>query len=283
VPLINPAAAQLGAANAIVGGRARRYEVTRFAGPLSLKSVISGCATWETRDGRYELSASGCLILNDGEEYSLEIAAAQPVETFCLFFERGFVEDAQRAIESGSASLLDAEARGDAIEFAERLQFDGALDAELAKARAHRDDDAALDESFFAVAAHLVRVRTASRERMARIPALREATRRELMRRLERGVAMIHANLDRRLVVSEIAMTACLSPFHFHRLFVAAFGETPHRAITRLRLDRAASLLRGSDRGVIDVANACGFTSAGSFTTLFRRRFGAPPGKFRNS
>jgi AraC family transcriptional regulator len=280
MPLINPPAANLGRVNAIVAGRARHYEVARFAGPLSLKSVISGVATWETRDGRYEIPASGSLILNDGEEYSMEIASPQPVETFCLFFERGFVEDASRAIENGSAALLDGETSSDAITFSERLHYDHLLNAELMNARAHREDDVALDACFFAVAAHLVRVRAGSRSRMARIPALRSSTRSELMLRLERGVAMIHANLGRRISVTEVASTACLSPFHFHRLFVAAYGETPHRAMTRLRLEHAAALLRGSDRDVAEVAMACGFESVSSFTSLFARRFGAPPRKW---
>lgn len=280
MPLINPAPERLGRENAVVGGRSRRYEVTRYRGPLSLKSVISGSATWETRDGRYELAAPACLILNDGEEYSMEIAASSPVETFCLFFARGFVEDAQRSIENGSASLLDREPAEGTIEFAERLHYDAALAAALASAHAQREDDHALDAAFFAAAEHLVRARAAARERMARIPALRESTRRELLARLERGVAMIHANLGRRISVSEIARTACLSPFHFHRLFAAAFGETPHRAITRLRLERAASLLRARDRDVTEVAAACGFESIGSFSSLFSRHFGISPGRY---
>jgi hypothetical protein len=79
--LLNPPAALLGRVNAIVGGRARRYEVTVFTGPLSVKAVISGTAVWETRDGRYELGPSGCLVLHEGEEYSIEVDALQPVET----------------------------------------------------------------------------------------------------------------------------------------------------------------------------------------------------------
>ena len=83
--LINPPAALLGRVNAIVGGRARRYEVAGFAGPLSIKAVISGTAAWETRDGRYELGPSGCLVLHEGEEYSIEVDALQPVETSLIW------------------------------------------------------------------------------------------------------------------------------------------------------------------------------------------------------
>ena len=64
--LINPPAALLGRLNAIVGGCARRYEVPGFVGPLSIKAVIFGTAASETRDGRYQLGPSGCLMRTKG-------------------------------------------------------------------------------------------------------------------------------------------------------------------------------------------------------------------------
>ncbi len=283
--LINPPAALLGRVNAVVGGRSRRYAVSGFAGPLSIKAVISGTATWETRDGRYPLGPSGCLVLHEGEEYSIEVDALQLVETFCIFFANGFVEDARRALETESARLLEDDSQPEAITFGERFQLDAGL--RLALTAGHRArqtlNDAPGEDLFYDLAARLVRARADADARTARIPALRSSTRRELFVRLERGMAMIHGNLASPLTVSEIARTACLSPFHFHRLFAAAYGETPHRYITRLRLERAAALLHGSERGVADVALDCGFESVGSFTTLFTRRFGTPPARFRRN
>ncbi|MFP5246405.1 MAG: AraC family ligand binding domain-containing protein, partial [Thermoanaerobaculia bacterium] len=104
--LINPPAALLGKHNAVLSATASRHE-SRFTGPLSLKGVIRGRATWETAQGRYELVPGAVLVLHDGEEYSVTVDAPKPVETFCLFFERGFIEDALRAFTASSASLLD--------------------------------------------------------------------------------------------------------------------------------------------------------------------------------
>src|SRR5437763_731475 len=104
---VNPPPHELGRVNAIVGGRARRYDVARFAAPLSVKAVLSGTATWTTTAGRFEIGPAGCLVINDGEEYSLEVDALQPVETFCVFFARGFVEEAHRSTLTGTAELLD--------------------------------------------------------------------------------------------------------------------------------------------------------------------------------
>jgi AraC-like DNA-binding protein len=89
--------------------------------------------------------------------------------------------------------------------------------------------------------------------------------------------------LTEHLSLKSIARLAHLSPFHFHRAFSAVFGETPHAYRTRRRLERAARLLEETDAPVIDVCLQSGFESAGSFSTLFRRRYGASPVEFRRS
>lgn len=275
---VNPPADELGRVNAIVGGRARRYGVRGFAAPLSVKSVIRGTAAWMTNAGRFDLGPSGCLIVNDGEEYSLEIDALQPVETFCIFFRRGFVEEAHRSATTSSAALLDGDGAAPQIEFAERLQYDGGLRAAVESVRGD-----AGDASIVAVAERLVALHGDVETRIARLPALRASTRAEVRRRLHRAVESIHGNLAGDLSLERVASDACLAPFHFHRLFKSYFGDTLHRYVTRLRLERAAALLAGSDRPVTDVVLDCGFESASSFTSLFARHFGVPPSQFRKN
>jgi len=275
---INPRASAFGSINAILNGRSARYHESRFTGPLSVKAVVSGRAAWETDEGRFELVPGSLLVLNDGEEYSVTVEALQPVETFCFFFERGFVEDAFRAATNGSARLLDESARVEPVVFYERLMFDGALVGEVMRAQRDRGT---LGESFYRLALHLVRAQQHIRARAAALPSLRAATREELARRLGVATAYLHANSTRGVTVAEAARAACLSPFHFHRLFTRFHGITPHRYLNQLRLERARALLRASDRGVIDVAVDCGFESLGSFSVLYKKTFGVTPGAER--
>jgi AraC family transcriptional regulator len=280
--LVNPAAALLGTTNAVLSGRSARYE-SRFTGPLSIKSVICGSATWETAQGRFEVVPGCALLVNDGEEYSIAVDGLQPVETFCLFFERGFVEDAWRATTMSSTALLESPSESVRIAFSERLQFDAPLVGAMRAAHARMQRGEPLAESFAEAALEVVRTRIDVEARVARLPALRAATREELARRVEIATSFLHANLDRRVSIAEAAREACLSPFHFHRLFTAFHGTTPHRYLTRLRLDLAHTLLRASDRPVAEVAQACGFESVGTFTTLFTKAFGAPPARYRRA
>ena len=72
-----------------------------------------------------------------------------------------------------------------------------------------------------------------------------------------------------------------MSRYHFVRQFKAVFGETPIRFRTRSRLEMARYLLVKTDDSVTDVCLAVGFSSLGSFSALFARRFGRPPSAFR--
>lgn len=275
---LNPPAGDLGRVNAIVSGRARRYEVRGFASPLSVKAVIGGSATWSTDAGSFEMSAGGCLILNDGEEYSIVVDSLQPVETFCVFFRRGFVEEALHSATTSSERLIDDGSEARRVEFAERMQFDSGLRSLIDDAYRRRDD-----ESIVAIARRVVELHSDVARRVARLPGLRASTREEIRRRLHRAVEAIHGDVGGDLSLERMASHACLAPFHFHRLFASYFGETPHRYVTRMRLQHAAGLLVGTDRPVTDIALDCGFESPATFTAVFARRFGKPPGRFRKN
>lgn len=109
-------------------------------------------------------------------------------------------------------------------------------------------------------------------------------SRQEYSARINRVLDYIETRLDRELNLEELARVASFSPFHFHRLFRAALGESLGRFIQRLRLERAArSLLSEPAKPVTHVALDCGFTSSAAFTRSFRARFGCSPSAYRRS
>ena len=78
------------------------------------------------------------------------------------------------------------------------------------------------------------------------------------------------------LLLRELATTAGLSEFHFLRAYRDAFGETPHQHFTRLRLEHAKrALARGT--AVTEVCFDVGYSSLGSFSSLFARTTGQSP------
>jgi AraC family transcriptional regulator len=91
----------------------------------------------------------------------------------------------------------------------------------------------------------------------------------------------IHDHLDEDLNFEALAEVACLSPFHWHRIYHAHFGETVWATVRRLRLQRAASEFAHSDASIPAVAARAGYDSQASFTRAFRDAFGMPPARYR--
>ncbi len=101
--------------------------------------------------------------------------------------------------------------------------------------------------------------------------------------RLRRVFDYIEANLGRDLGLVELAEVACLSPFHFSRLFARAAGVGPQRYVLQRRVERAKALLRQGDVPLAAIAQELGFADQSHFTNAFRRETGETPGRFRSA
>lgn len=100
-------------------------------------------------------------------------------------------------------------------------------------------------------------------------------------RHLLRAKDLADARYRDPLDVPALAQAAHLSPAHFSREFRRTFGETPHQYLLTRRLERAAELLRNTDRSIVEICLAVGLRSVGSFTTSFGRAFGLSPTAYR--
>jgi len=102
-----------------------------------------------------------------------------------------------------------------------------------------------------------------------------------VFRRLCRARDLLRNAGDAPVSIRDIAREADVSPFHFIRQFEAVFGRTPHQYRIDSRIERAKELLVAGDISVTDVCLEVGFTSLGSFSTLFADRVGEAPSRFR--
>jgi AraC-like DNA-binding protein len=100
-------------------------------------------------------------------------------------------------------------------------------------------------------------------------------------RHLLRAKNLSDARFFEHVDVDDMAAAAGLSRAHFSREFRRAFGESPHQYLLTRRLERAASLLRMTDRSVADVCFSVGLQSVGSFTTSFSKTYGLSPTAYR--
>lgn len=120
----------------------------------------------------------------------------------------------------------------------------------------------------------------------SRLNAVTEQRREEIAntrQRLERARSLMHAEFAAPLDLDVVAREAYLSRFHFAREFRRQFDVTPHQYLTRRRIERAKDLLATTSLSVTEVCIAVGFTSLGSFSSLFQRHVGHSPNRYRRA
>ncbi len=91
----------------------------------------------------------------------------------------------------------------------------------------------------------------------------------------------VDAHLREPILVADLAKQAGQSPSHFAQSFLERTGQSPHKFVVTLRVERAAELLARSDSSLADIAYECGFASHQHMCTVLRRCMGTTPSRFR--
>jgi AraC family transcriptional regulator len=115
------------------------------------------------------------------------------------------------------------------------------------------------------------------------MPSEKTQDKSEYAQRIDRVIDYLRGNLHRRVKLAELADVACFSDFHFHRIFTAVSGETLSNFTNRLRLEKAARLLRYSEQSLTEIALDCGFSSSATFSRAFRSGYDTSPSQFRKT
>ncbi|MBP1852905.1 helix-turn-helix domain-containing protein [Rhizobium halophytocola] len=124
------------------------------------------------------------------------------------------------------------------------------------------------------LAAHLLRNYSVESLKPTRAPSLDG-------KRLQRVLDLIEARLGEEITLEELAREACLSPFHFSRLFHQTTGLPPHRFVIDRRIRAAQRMLQTGQLSIAEIAFDTGFGSQANFTRTFRKLTGTTPGQFR--
>jgi AraC-like DNA-binding protein len=101
--------------------------------------------------------------------------------------------------------------------------------------------------------------------------------------RLARAIRQVHEHPAKPWTVEQMAKEAALSRSAFFERFTRAVGVPPMEYLLNWRMALAKQLLRGSDRGVAEVAERVGYASASTFSTAFSRHVGEPPARYARS
>ncbi|MEK3721597.1 AraC family transcriptional regulator [Paenibacillus sp. FSL H8-0034] len=104
----------------------------------------------------------------------------------------------------------------------------------------------------------------------------------EIPEAIQKTVLFIELHYEQPLNLDEMAENAGLSKYHFLRQFTRFIGLTPLEYLNKLRIEKAAELLRTTEQTLDEVAGSVGFAGGNYFSKVFRHWVGMSPGKYRN-
>jgi YesN/AraC family two-component response regulator len=136
----------------------------------------------------------------------------------------------------------------------------------------------------------ILRLRHLSQEKRMSLSSFNRQDSREIAylpermpENIGRSIAFIEKNLISPLDLDQIARQACMSKFHFCRIFKKYIGTTPMQYVINLRLRKAVTLLKRKDLKICDIALKSGFNDLSEFNKQFKKLYGSPPSSFRES
>jgi AraC family transcriptional regulator len=267
-----------GRENAVISGTDRNVEYTPFRQRLSIKVARGGRERYYI-DGRSIAVDDDCyLILNDNRTYGSRFESDVQIQSFSIFFRPGLAEEVfgalgttvERALADGGVEASRP------VEFAETLQpHDSVVSPALRYVQyglnAGVEDAGWYEEQFQFLLERMLSHHRRLTERVQRLPALKSVTLREIHRRLALAVDLVHSSYESDIGLAEMARAACLSKFHFLRLFTELHGITPHAYLQRKRALAAGRLLEGTDLTASQVAARVGFQSRSTMARQLRR------------
>ena len=275
--------------NSIILARCRRIEFPLFAQRLSIKAAYGGRERYLLTHPAREVDVDddSFLILNDGQVYGSCIAQDREIESFSIFFRPGFAEEVRRDLDTPLERALDgASANAGSTDFLDFLQpHDHRITPVLGFIRAHVrmgvDDPEWYEEQMYFLLQRMLEHRTQERRHMAELPALKSTTRAEIYRRVMRAANYIQSSFDDDVCLDRLAAEACLSKFHFLRLFRLATGLTPYAFVLRKRANVASRLIASTSMSFDEIAQHVGFTTRSSLFRQMRRWLQQSPRELR--
>ena len=281
--------AKWGRESTIIWGRARQADFGPHPHALSIRAVWGGTQHCHVGGRSIAVDDDNFLILNHGRIVSTSIQSTHPVESLTICFAPEPVGMVQE--EAGLTLDQALDRRGSpaatAPEFLENLQHhENKVSPVLRFIRAHLSrgltDDAWYEEQLLFLLARMRARQSMLAEQIDELGMSRAATRHEVFRRVGLATDYLHAHYSGNVDLDALARMACLSKYHFLRLFTLIHGVTPRAYLQRKRVDVAVRLLRSTRLAVSEVAANVGFAYESTLLRHVRRRLNLSPRQLRS-
>lgn len=253
---------------------------------FSLKYVAKGEEIYRIGGRDMCIPVGGYLLVNDGQDVTT-IPHIGNEQAMSVFLEPGLLADVHRNWTETAGELADDPfSTGSTPCFFEAVyrQPDDSLGLFLGNLRQRMAQQKGLTGQydlhlFYEIAEQVLRSQLGVFQQIGKIGSLRKSTKEELYRRVSVGRDYLANHVNRTVPLHEVACQACLSPYHFHRVFQQAFGCTPLHFQKAKKMEKACHLLRSGHCSVTEVSFELGYPDLFTFSKDFKKWMGCPPGK----
>lgn len=251
---------------------------------FSLKYVAKGAEIYHVDGTEMLIPTGGYLLVNNGQDVTT-IPHHDNDQAMSVFLEPGLLADVFRIWTEPAGELIDDPCLSGSVPcFFEQVycQPDDTLGLFLGNLRRQMERHKGLATQndlglFFEIAEQVVCSQSAVFQQIGKIGGARKSTREELYRRVSVGRDYLTNNTRRTVSLHEVARQACLSPYHFHRVFQQAFGCTPLHFLKAKKMEKARDLLRSGNYSVTEVAFELGYPDLFTFSKDFKKWLGFAP------
>ena len=278
-----------GKVSAVLDAQETDIQYMPFEQRLSIKACWGGEEQYFIDGRAVAVDDDNYLIFNDRRTYSSVIRSVRPVRSFSIFFRPGFAEEVLGGMLTPQDRILDrsGDAQRGSVEFAEHLRPHDRLVTPVLKYIAFYvqqgvDDEAWYEEQLSFLLERMLGSHRLTAQAIQSLAASRPGKRQELYRRLNWGRDYIHSNYQRPITIDDMASAACLSKYHFIRLFHALAGVTPYRYLQQKRVAAAQRLLSTTRLTHVEIAEQVGFDHRSTMFRQIRRLTGRSGRQWRS-
>ena len=261
--------------------RAKKFEecdwhITR----LSLNFNFDSTQTYWAGNRQYSVSPEKYLLINEGQSFKTSADGDVDQRMVTIAFRSGLPREMFNVLTRDEDRLLDCSTVGnsDLLFFEQTYHLDAQLRSMVLSLI--EGDTEELQDQLENVLVQVMLVQKDLRRRICGIRKVKNSTKIEIFRRLQWGMEYLHDHYTENITVERLAKHACLSPFHFKRLFREFYQEPPYQFIRKLRLKKAADLLL-QGLPVNEVCRTVGWQDPSSFIRLFKKEMKVTPSAYR--
>jgi len=258
-------------------------------GPFSFFLNIRGNSLCSVDRQTTRIDEDNYFVSNRSQLYTLQVEEnSTSTETFNIHFGEFFSESVLNALITPADRILDAgtEKQLSPVLFFNQLHrrdatFNALIQSILSSQKALGPDRLRFEEQLTALLSYYLQQHHHITRIVNNLPPVRKATRIELYKRLSRAMDVLRSRFCGTVSLDQLAAEACLSKYHFLRLFRQAYGLSPYQYIQELRIEKARDLLTDTVISVADIADILGFDNSQSFSRLFFQKMGLYPTQYR--